>query len=95
MITWLADKVLPGLIVGVVMSAGTWLSHRRLKLHMSRLTTRQLLHIEQIAAEHATAPSRSVLARLDSLDGNVGDLAGAVQTVMAARTSRAAKGGTP
>lgn len=35
MVTWLADKVLPGLITGAIMSAGTWLSHRKLKRHIT------------------------------------------------------------
>jgi hypothetical protein len=51
MTAWFIDKVLPGLIVGAVMSAGTWLSHRRLKRQMTGLTTRQTLHIDKLTAE--------------------------------------------
>jgi hypothetical protein len=32
---WFIDKVLPGVITGVIMSAGTLLSHRRLKRHIT------------------------------------------------------------
>jgi hypothetical protein len=38
MLAWFADKVAPGLVTGVIMSAGTWISHRRLKRHITEQT---------------------------------------------------------
>jgi hypothetical protein len=54
---WWVDRVLPGVVSSGVVLASVWLSHRRLRHHITRVTQAQNAHIDQLTAAQTAALS--------------------------------------